>query len=178
MTSISISEMELMKGWASRLKVRSLKLRVKTWECWLVFQDVPNVLVSNCGPRFFSVPLPGSILLILDFINAAGTIISAVDYKEVSVASFFSGELHWWVVLGFEGPVSHTVTCGWGSSVGYMCQEGWLVYICQSVMFLCWNLRSGFSCFLFCGVGGIKPKIYLKKKSHMIRDVHLTSGKV
>ncbi|XP_070180609.1 ral GTPase-activating protein subunit alpha-1-like isoform X3 [Littorina saxatilis] len=45
-------------------------------------QDVPNVLVSNCGPRFFSVPLPGSVLLILDFINAAGTIISAVDYKE------------------------------------------------------------------------------------------------
>ena len=51
-----------------------------------VFQDVPNVLVGNCGPRFFSVPLPGSILLILDFINAAGTIISAVDYKEVSIA--------------------------------------------------------------------------------------------
>ncbi|KAK7504780.1 hypothetical protein BaRGS_00003808 [Batillaria attramentaria] len=45
-------------------------------------QDVPNVLVSNCGPRFFSVPLPGSLLLILDFITAAGTIINAVDYKE------------------------------------------------------------------------------------------------
>ncbi|XP_076442581.1 ral GTPase-activating protein subunit alpha-1-like isoform X3 [Babylonia areolata] len=45
-------------------------------------QDVPNVLVSNCGPRFFSFQLPGSIMLILDFINAAGTIISAVDYKE------------------------------------------------------------------------------------------------
>ncbi|KAL8608299.1 hypothetical protein ACOMHN_042166 [Nucella lapillus] len=45
-------------------------------------QDVPNVLVSNCGPRFFSFPLPGSIMLILDFIHAAGTIISAVDYKE------------------------------------------------------------------------------------------------
>ena len=53
-----------------------------------VFQDVPNVLVSNCGPRFFSIPLPGSILLVLDFINAAGTIISAVDYKEVGTASF------------------------------------------------------------------------------------------
>ena len=51
-----------------------------------VFQDVPNVLVGNCGPRFFSMPLPGSILLILDFINAAGTIISAVDYKEVCIA--------------------------------------------------------------------------------------------
>ncbi|RUS74693.1 hypothetical protein EGW08_017551 [Elysia chlorotica] len=45
-------------------------------------QDVVNVLVRDCGPRFFSLPLPGCLLLTLDFIKAAGSIISAVDYKE------------------------------------------------------------------------------------------------
>ncbi|XP_025103645.1 ral GTPase-activating protein subunit alpha-1-like isoform X4 [Pomacea canaliculata] len=45
-------------------------------------QDVPNALVSNCGPRFFSMLLPGSFMLIPDFISAAGTIISALDYKK------------------------------------------------------------------------------------------------
>ena len=42
-----------------------------------------NVLVRDCGPRFFSLPLPGCLLLTLNFIKAAGSIISAVDYKEV-----------------------------------------------------------------------------------------------
>ncbi|GFR74888.1 Ral GTPase-activating protein subunit alpha-1 [Elysia marginata] len=45
-------------------------------------QDIVNVLVRDCGPRFFSLPLPGCLLLTLDFIKAAGSIISAVDYKE------------------------------------------------------------------------------------------------
>ncbi|KAH9496143.1 Ral GTPase-activating protein subunit alpha-1 [Bulinus truncatus] len=45
-------------------------------------QDIVNVLVKDCGPRFFSFPLPGCLLLTLDFIKAAGSIISAVDLKE------------------------------------------------------------------------------------------------
>ncbi|XP_059157319.1 ral GTPase-activating protein subunit alpha-1-like isoform X3 [Physella acuta] len=45
-------------------------------------QDIVNVLVRDCGPKFFSLSLPGSLLLTLDFIKAAGSIISAVDYKE------------------------------------------------------------------------------------------------
>ncbi|XP_036363522.1 ral GTPase-activating protein subunit alpha-1 isoform X5 [Octopus sinensis] len=42
-------------------------------------QDMVNVLVKHCGPWFFSAPLPGSTLLILDSIHAAGTIISSSD---------------------------------------------------------------------------------------------------
>ncbi|GAB1601381.1 ral GTPase-activating protein subunit alpha-1-like isoform X7 [Argonauta hians] len=42
-------------------------------------QDMVNVLVKHCGPWFFSAPLPGSTLLILDSIHAAGTIISSTD---------------------------------------------------------------------------------------------------
>ncbi|XP_035826426.1 ral GTPase-activating protein subunit alpha-1 [Aplysia californica] len=45
-------------------------------------QDIVNVLVRDCGPKFFSLCLPGCLLLTLDFIKAAGSIISAVDYKE------------------------------------------------------------------------------------------------
>lgn len=44
-----------------------------------------NVLVKHCGPWFFSAPLPGSTLLILDSIHAAGTIISSSD-SEVSAS--------------------------------------------------------------------------------------------
>ena len=51
--------------------------------CICSLQDVVNVLVRDCGPRFFSLCLPGCLLLTLDFIKAAGTIISTVDYKEV-----------------------------------------------------------------------------------------------
>ncbi|XP_067682813.1 ral GTPase-activating protein subunit alpha-1-like isoform X5 [Haliotis asinina] len=46
-----------------------------------VDQDVINVLVRNSGPKYFSLPLPGNLLLMMDFVHAAGTIISAVDVK-------------------------------------------------------------------------------------------------
>ena len=93
------------------------------------FQDVPNVLVSNCGPRFFSMPLPGSILLVLDFINAAGTIISAVDYKEVGFRSRGRGVLGAGrkTVLKTEMSV---LVCGCGCvCVVYMCMNEcvWMV---------------------------------------------------
>ncbi|CAL1547567.1 unnamed protein product [Lymnaea stagnalis] len=45
-------------------------------------QDIVHVLVRDCGPKFFSMPLPGCLLLTLDFIKAAGSIISTTDYKE------------------------------------------------------------------------------------------------
>ncbi|KAI8784564.1 ral GTPase-activating protein subunit alpha-2 isoform X1, partial [Biomphalaria glabrata] len=45
-------------------------------------QDIVNVLIRDCGHKFFSFPLPGCLLLTLDFIKAAGSIISAVDHKE------------------------------------------------------------------------------------------------
>ncbi|XP_041353753.1 ral GTPase-activating protein subunit alpha-1-like isoform X2 [Gigantopelta aegis] len=46
-----------------------------------VDQDVVNVLVRHCGTKPFSLALPGSSLLILDFIHAAGTVISSPDAK-------------------------------------------------------------------------------------------------
>ncbi|XP_013400060.1 ral GTPase-activating protein subunit alpha-1-like isoform X2 [Lingula anatina] len=45
-------------------------------------QDVVNALVRHCGPRFFSMPLPGSTILLLDFLHAANTIASSTDLKE------------------------------------------------------------------------------------------------
>ncbi|BFZ11585.1 hypothetical protein BsWGS_14624 [Bradybaena similaris] len=45
-------------------------------------QDVVNVLVRDCGPKFFCTALPACLLLTFDFIKAAGRIISAVDCKE------------------------------------------------------------------------------------------------
>ncbi|CAG5132354.1 unnamed protein product, partial [Candidula unifasciata] len=45
-------------------------------------QDIVNVLIRDCGPKLFTLSLPGCLLLALDFIKAAGSIISAVDYKE------------------------------------------------------------------------------------------------
>ncbi|KAK3092349.1 hypothetical protein FSP39_001673 [Pinctada imbricata] len=45
-------------------------------------QDIINTLIRYCGSKFFSMPLPGSTLLIRDFIVGAGAVISAVDLKE------------------------------------------------------------------------------------------------
>lgn len=50
----------------------------------MALQDVMNVLVRDCGPKFFCTALPGCLLLTFDFIKAAGRIISAVDCKEVN----------------------------------------------------------------------------------------------
>ncbi|GIY27861.1 hypothetical protein CEXT_291452 [Caerostris extrusa] len=44
-------------------------------------QDIINTIVKHCGPNFFSIGLPGSTLLIMDFIYAADTVISSSDIK-------------------------------------------------------------------------------------------------
>lgn len=49
------------------------------------FQDIINVIVKTCGPDFFSIDLPGSTLLIMDFIYAADTVISSSEVKGVSI---------------------------------------------------------------------------------------------
>ena len=41
------------------------------------------MLVRHCGARFFSLPLPGSSVMIQDFINAAQAIATATDLKGV-----------------------------------------------------------------------------------------------
>ncbi|GFS68356.1 hypothetical protein NPIL_633392 [Nephila pilipes] len=46
-------------------------------------QDIINTIVRHCGPSFFSIGLPGSTLLIMDFIYAADTVISSSDIKGV-----------------------------------------------------------------------------------------------
>lgn len=47
------------------------------------FQFIMNSLVKFCGPRFFSLQLPGFSLLLLDFIHAANTIVSTSDLRHV-----------------------------------------------------------------------------------------------
>ena len=50
-----------------------------------VCQDVVNVLIRNCSSKFFSIPLPGSTLLILDFIHAATAVLSLPnDYQDLN----------------------------------------------------------------------------------------------
>jgi hypothetical protein len=49
----------------------------------MLFQDVVNVLVKYCGPKFLAMPMQGSTMLILDFIHAANTIAAVSDLKEV-----------------------------------------------------------------------------------------------
>ncbi|MPC07518.1 Ral GTPase-activating protein subunit alpha-2 [Portunus trituberculatus] len=44
-------------------------------------QEVINTLVAECGPSFFSLGLPGSSMLTLDFIFATNTVITSVDPK-------------------------------------------------------------------------------------------------
>ncbi|GIY68478.1 hypothetical protein CDAR_112172 [Caerostris darwini] len=46
-------------------------------------QDIINTIVKHSGPNFFSIGLPGSTLLIMDFIYAADTVISSSDIKGV-----------------------------------------------------------------------------------------------
>ncbi|KFM77896.1 Ral GTPase-activating protein subunit alpha-2, partial [Stegodyphus mimosarum] len=46
-------------------------------------QDIMNIIVKSCGPKFFSIGLPGSTLLIMDFIYAADTVVSSSDVKGV-----------------------------------------------------------------------------------------------
>ncbi|XP_062620262.1 ral GTPase-activating protein subunit alpha-1-like [Saccostrea cucullata] len=45
-------------------------------------QEIVNVLVRHCGPRFFSMPLPSSTLLIKNFIQAAGVVLSSQDLRQ------------------------------------------------------------------------------------------------
>ncbi|XP_034238105.1 probable Rho GTPase-activating protein CG5521 isoform X3 [Thrips palmi] len=45
-------------------------------------QFIMNSLVKFCGPRFFSLQLPGFSLLLLDFIHAANTIVSTSDLRQ------------------------------------------------------------------------------------------------
>jgi hypothetical protein len=51
----------------------------------LSLQDIINVLVKYCGVKFLSMSVAGSTLLISDFIQAAGAVISAVDVNSVSL---------------------------------------------------------------------------------------------
>ncbi|XP_024085284.1 ral GTPase-activating protein subunit alpha-1 isoform X2 [Cimex lectularius] len=44
-------------------------------------QTVINTLIKHCGPRFFSIQLPGFSLLIADFIEAANSVISSSDLR-------------------------------------------------------------------------------------------------
>ena len=41
-----------------------------------------NTLLRHCGPGFFSLAPPGSTLLLLDFMDAASSVISTTDLKE------------------------------------------------------------------------------------------------
>ena len=52
--------------------------------CVCFVQDIVNVLVRHSGPAFFSIALPGSSMLVLDFIEAANTIVTSSDLKGVS----------------------------------------------------------------------------------------------
>jgi len=52
-------------------------------------QDVKNVLVKYSGPRVFYTSLPGSSLLISNFITACESIINSLDIKEVRVPGLF-----------------------------------------------------------------------------------------
>ncbi|XP_066993863.2 probable Rho GTPase-activating protein CG5521 isoform X2 [Anabrus simplex] len=45
-------------------------------------QAVINTLVHHCGPRFFSLLLPGHSLLLLDFIHAANTVVSSPHLED------------------------------------------------------------------------------------------------
>ncbi|XP_069689068.1 probable Rho GTPase-activating protein CG5521 isoform X3 [Periplaneta americana] len=44
-------------------------------------QAVINTLIQFCGPRFFSLMLPGHSLLLYDFIHAANTVVSSADLR-------------------------------------------------------------------------------------------------
>ena len=46
-------------------------------------QDSTNTIVRHCGPQFFSLPLRGATVMILDFIHAANTIAATPDLKQV-----------------------------------------------------------------------------------------------
>ncbi|XP_046401703.1 probable Rho GTPase-activating protein CG5521 isoform X2 [Ischnura elegans] len=59
-------------------------------------QAVTNTLIRYCGPRFFSLALPGSSILLLDFIHAAREVTSASDVKgtpRTEACSILSGLL-------------------------------------------------------------------------------------
>ncbi|KAF2363976.1 Rap GTPase activating protein domain [Trinorchestia longiramus] len=48
-------------------------------------QEVISCLVGACGPHFFSLGLPGSSMLMLDFIFAANTVVAAPESKQGGV---------------------------------------------------------------------------------------------
>ncbi|XP_047736141.1 ral GTPase-activating protein subunit alpha-1 [Hyalella azteca] len=48
-------------------------------------QEVISCLVGACGPHFFSLGLPGSSMLMLDFIFAANTVVAAPEGKQGGV---------------------------------------------------------------------------------------------
>ncbi|CAG2108810.1 unnamed protein product [Medioppia subpectinata] len=43
--------------------------------------EITSTLIKYCGPKFFSIGLPGSSSLLFDFINAANTIVSSQENK-------------------------------------------------------------------------------------------------
>ena len=49
----------------------------------ILLQSVVNILVKHCGPRFFSLQLPGFSLLTLDFLQAIDSIISSNEVRSV-----------------------------------------------------------------------------------------------
>lgn len=51
---------------------------------------VLHVLVKYTGPRLFSLNLPGSSLLILDYIHAANVILSSQDIEVLNFGLIFS----------------------------------------------------------------------------------------
>ena len=55
---------------------------------WCTYsQDMRNALVKHCGAAFFSLPLPGSTLLVQDFVVAAKRIGGSSQMKEVRVVT-------------------------------------------------------------------------------------------
>ncbi|CAH1791020.1 unnamed protein product [Owenia fusiformis] len=53
-------------------------------------QDVINELVQGCGLKFFSTPLDGNTMLMLDFIHAASTVVASTNVKETPRAEAIS----------------------------------------------------------------------------------------
>jgi len=47
-------------------------------------QEMINIIVKYCGPRFFSLQLPGYSLLMFDFLHAANVVLSSSDMKGIS----------------------------------------------------------------------------------------------
>ena len=57
------------------LRISDLNMRLR--------QETINIIIKYCGMRFFSLQLPGFLLLMLDFLHGANSIISSTELKGV-----------------------------------------------------------------------------------------------